>query len=118
MSEPGQNLARLLDAISRAGRTGGSAPLADLLARDVAWDGRYKGQRCSGRKEVLERLDQGFGLGWRITRLDIREAGADVIVTAEGPNFIDYRPDGTEAPGPVATMTFTFAGGKVVHLQG
>src|SRR5581483_1765696 len=117
-SEPTGKLNLVLGAWFAALSEGDVGPIGRILDDEVVWEGRYPGQLCRTPAEVLGFLPRGLSQSRRITRLEAHEAGDDVVIVAQGPDFEDVAPDGTRTPRPSAGMIFTVRDGRVVHIKG
>jgi len=126
LSEPGANLARVLEAWGEASRSRSTSPLLGLLAEGVVWQGLLPELVCHGRDEVSQWL--GAARDGRlpgVVRMEAEEVGSKVVVTVEGPDLgpasvvLGREPAGApEGPGPGArTLVLAFEEGKVVRME-
>ncbi|MDA8301198.1 MAG: nuclear transport factor 2 family protein [Actinomycetota bacterium] len=95
------------------------APLLEVLAEDVVWQGLLPELACHGRDEVAGVLGSARGGRLpRVTRMEAEEAGDRVVVTVEGPDF-GPGPAGTalEPIGGPRTLALWFGDGRVVRME-
>lgn len=116
--EGSDNLVVVLGAWFAVMATGSLETFERILDDDVVWEGRYPGQICRTRQEVLHYLENGVAQCRRITRIEGYQSGDDVVVRAEGPDFEDVAPDGTRRPRPSAGMIFSIRSGRIVRMKG
>ncbi len=119
MSEPGSNLARVLAVWGEMSRDQTMAPLVDVMAADVVWQGLLPELVCHGRDEVRRVLGSaGGGRLPRVTRMEAEEVGDSVVVTVEGPDF-GPGPAGSvlEAIGGPRTLVLSFEDGRIVRME-
>lgn len=96
-----------------AWRRGDFDTLAQIFAPDVEWRWFEPGDwDCHGRKDVMRTLRQRHAAGFAQGRLNIREAGSDVVVVTAHPSEIG----GPEWPDETSTV-IRFREGKVVSMQ-
>ncbi|MGH9106972.1 MAG: hypothetical protein ACRDZX_14295 [Acidimicrobiales bacterium] len=115
MTEPGENLSRVLSVWGEILRTGSTSALGSLLDDSVAWQGVLPELACHGREEVLHLL--GRAAFARITRVEAEELGSSVVVSVESTDF----PEGPAGPeltpaGGGRHIVFTFQDAKVVKM--
>lgn len=113
MSEPGANLAAMLEAWTSLLRTGSTDELGAILDGKVVWDGVVPEARCSGRSQVLRYLRVG-GRPPRLTRVEADEAGDDVVISVDSP---DFEANEWLAAGAPRSLRFTFRDGRVVRMR-
>lgn len=119
MSEPGDNLARVLGVWGEMAYRQTMAPLVDLMAADVVWQGLLPELACHGRDEVRHVLGSARGGRLpRVTRMEAEEVGDRVVVTVEGPDF-GPGPAGSalEPAGGPRTLVLSFDDGTVVRME-
>jgi hypothetical protein len=120
MSEPGDNLARLVAAWTAMLRSGESSALAGLLDEGVVWQGLLPEMVCSDRQQVLRILGRRGSRPLRITRVEAEEFGERVAISVEGPDFAALAGE-AEAPllaaGAARSLVFTFRDGRVVRME-
>jgi hypothetical protein len=119
MSEPGNNLARVLAVWGEMSHTHTLAPLVDAMAEDVVWQGLLPGLVCHGRNEVRDVLGSARGGRLpRVTRMEAEEAGDRVVLTVEGPDF-GPGPAGSalEPVGGPRTLVLSFEDGRIVRME-
>lgn len=119
MSEPGNNLARVLGIWGELWRTETMEPLVDAMAADVVWQGLLPDLVCHGRDEVAGVLGSArAGRLPRITAMSAEEVGDRVVLTVEGPD-LGSDPAGTalEPEGGPRTLVLWFADGKVTRME-
>jgi SnoaL-like domain len=119
MSEPGNNLARVLAVWGEMSRNQTMAPLVDVMADDVVWQGLLPELVCHGRDEVRGVLGSARGGRLpRVTRMEAEEVGDRVVVTVDGPD-IGPGPAGPalEPTGGPRTLVLSFEGGKIVRME-
>jgi ketosteroid isomerase-like protein len=102
-----------LDAMRR----GDLETMANRLAADVVHEGIRPGMRCTNRGEVLSMARR------RSERLPVPEAielvaaGDHVVMSVRGPGIGVPADEQSDEPRGQATVVFTLAGGKIVHMQ-
>ncbi|MGH8987684.1 MAG: hypothetical protein ACRDXC_03680 [Acidimicrobiales bacterium] len=119
MNEPGSNLARVLAVWGEMSRSQTTAPLAEMLANDVVWQGVLPELSCHGRDEVCSVLGAARGGQVpRVTHMEAEEAGDRVVLTVEGPDF-GTGPAGSalESAGGPRTLVLSFQDGTVVRME-
>jgi hypothetical protein len=112
--ETGERLARLLSAWAAYLRTGRTDELAAMLDEGVVWQGLLPELVCNGRDQVLDMMVRNRGGAPRLTHIEAEEAGRQVAVSVEGPDFPD---NGLLAAAAPRSLVFTFSGPRVVHIQ-
>ena len=119
MSEPGDNLARVLVVWGETSHRQTMAPLVDAMAEDVVWQGLLPELVCHGRDEVRGGLGSARGGRLpRVTRMEAEEADDRVVITVEGPDF---------GPGPAGsalkpvggprTLVLSFENNRIVRIE-
>lgn len=119
MSEPGSNLARVLRVWAQMLERGSMAPLRELVAQDVVWQGLAPELVCRGRDEVARVLGSARGGRLpRVTRMAAEEVGDRVVVTVEGPD-LGPGPAGArlEPPEGARTLVLSFEDGAIVRMD-
>ena len=119
MSEPGNNLARVLAVWGEMSQSHTMAPLVDAMAEDVVWQGLLPELVCHGRNEVRDVLGSARGGRLpRVTRMEAEEAGDRVVLTVEGPDFGPGPAGSTLEPvGGPRTLVLSFEDGRIVRLE-
>jgi ketosteroid isomerase-like protein len=96
-----------------AWRRGDFGALEQMFAADVEWRWFEPGDwDCHNRKEVMRTLRQRHAAGFAQGRLNIQDAGSDVVVVTAHPSEIG----GPEWPHETSTV-IRFRNGKVVSMQ-
>ncbi|MDP9271681.1 MAG: hypothetical protein M3P14_12055 [Chloroflexota bacterium] len=113
MSEPGENLSRIVSAWLAMLQTGNSVELASILDPYVVWQGILPEQICHNRDEVLGILVRNQR-PLRLTRINAEEIGDRVAVSVLGPDFVDVDEQPAEEP---RSLVFTFRAGTVVRIN-
>jgi ketosteroid isomerase-like protein len=119
MSEPGSNLARVLVVWGEMSHNETMAPLVDVMAEDVVWQGLLPELVCRGRDQVRGVLGSARGGRLpRVTRMEAEEVGDRVVVTVDGPDF-GPGPAGSalEPAGGPRTLVLSFADGRIVRME-
>ncbi len=119
MNEPGDKLARVLAVWGEMCCSQTMAPLVDAMAEDVVWQGVLPELVCHGRDEVRNVLGSARGGQLpRVTRMEAEEAGDQVVVSVEGPDF-GPGPAGSalEPVGGPRTLVLSFEEGRIVRMQ-
>jgi SnoaL-like domain len=119
MSEPGSNLARVLAVWGEMSHNQTMAPLVDVMAEDVVWQGLSPELVCHGRDEVRGVLGSARGGRLpRVTRMEAEEVGDRVVVTVAGPDF-GPGPGGSalEPIGGPRTLVLSFEDGWIVRME-
>jgi ketosteroid isomerase-like protein len=119
MREPGDNLARVLAVWGEMSHSQTMAPLVDAMAEDVVWQGLLPELVCHGRDAVRDVL--GSARGGRlptVTHMEAEEAGNQVVITVEGPDF-QPEPAGSvlEPAGGPRTLVLSFEDGRIVRME-
>lgn len=116
MRQPGEHLARVIQAWADVLRSGNASALSGLLDENVVWQGVLPGLACHGREEALRFL--GKAPMANITRMEAKESGDNVAVSVESADFPEG-PAGPELqpPGGHRTLVFTFRDGRVVRME-
>lgn len=114
MAVPGANLALILSGLSAIQRTGSLRELGPILDEDVFWQGPAPDLSCSGREQVLGVMSGGAPRPLRLTKVEAEEVGDRVVVSVEGPGLPE---NPALAAGAPRTLVFTFADGKIVHIE-
>jgi hypothetical protein len=119
MSAPGSNLARVLAVWGEMSHKETMAPLVDVMADDVVWQGLLPELVCHGRDQVSGVLGSARGGRLpRVTRMEAEEVGDKVVITVDGPDF-GPGPAGTalEPAGGPRTLVLSFADDRVVRME-
>jgi ketosteroid isomerase-like protein len=119
MNEPGSNLARVLAVWGEMSYKETMAPLVDVMAEDVVWQGLLPELVCHGRDQVRGVLGSTRGGRLpRVTRMEAEEVGDKVVVTVAGPDF-GPGPAGTtlEPDGGPRTLVLSFEDGRIVRME-
>jgi hypothetical protein len=119
MSEPGDNLARVLVVWGETSHRQTMAPLVDAMAEDVVWQGLLPELVCHGRDEVRGVLGSARGGRLpRVTRMEAEEADDRVVITVEGPDF-GPGPAGSalEPVGGPRTLVLSFENNRIVRIE-
>ncbi len=118
MTEPGDNLGRVLALWGEMARTGSTEALGEVLAQDVVWQGLLPELACHGRDEVLQLLGRARGGRLpRATRVEAEEVGDRVVLTIASPE-IGPGPEGTTLEaGTPRTLVLYFDGGSIVRME-
>lgn len=114
MAEPGANLSRIVGALAAISGGASRAELRDLFAEDVFWQGLEPDLHCSNRREVLGMLARHLGAPPRLTRFDAQEVGEAVVVTVDGPDFVEPGPTGLTGP---RSLRFGFQEGRISRIE-
>lgn len=110
MTEPGSNLARVLEIWGEMAGSRTMGPLVEVMADDVSWQGLLPELVCPGRDEVAGVLGSARGGQLpRITRMEAEEMGDRVVLTVEGPDF---------GPGPAGTALEPAGGPRTLAEHG
>ena len=119
MSEPGSNLARVLEVWGEISRRQTMAPLLDAMSENVVWQGLLPELVCRGRDEVGNVLRRARGGRLpRVTRLEAEEVADRVVVTIEGPDIPPGRAGPALEPvGGPRTLVLSFEDGRIVRME-
>ncbi|HUB70609.1 MAG TPA: hypothetical protein VL984_09315 [Acidimicrobiales bacterium] len=119
MSEPGSNLARVLEVWGEISRRQTMAPLLDAMSENVVWQGLLPELVCRGRDEVGSVLGGARGGRLpRVTRLEAEEVADRVVVTIEGPDIPPGRAGPALEPvGGPRTLVLSFEDGRIVRME-
>lgn len=119
VSEPGSNLAQVLAVWGEMSHKQTMAPLADVMAEDVVWQGLLPELVCHGRDEVRGVLGSARGGRLpRVTRMEAEEVGDTVVVTVDGPDFGPGPAGaGLEPIGGPRTLVLSFDDGRIVRME-
>lgn len=114
MSEPGENLERILSATPVMLSTGSLAGIAPLLDEEVVWQGPRPELVCHGREEVMGILGRAATRRLLPTRIEAEEFHDRVVVSVESPDLPETP---ALAAGAPRSLVFTFRDGKIVRIE-